>query len=1021
MKKISLKINMIHISLILTVIFIFGCVRSSSSMVADDTVNNGSEISQQEPVDSTVSETGGTSEKVELQRITQLALASSRLKPGQSVKFPTNALASTLSGMGSMIAWGNTGVWDSVDGKAVWIGKRANSAQYRRLEYNEATNTWSESYNLSQELIDYNIGHGYDGNAIDNETGDLYFRLYTGNVYHWDKAVDVWSNIGRYGGRQCCEAVEWWDGRGLVYSDTFGVSLWNGQTWSSIIPSNMVTGIGYHSVGEYQRNAEVYVFGGGNSGSTKVYKLDKNNNLTLLPPAPFSLGNGSTTQGILVADPVSNSLVAMQRQGLAWAELDPINEVWSDLLISSGDSYTPQDGTPNLSHVETVAIPIVDHGVIMFVSQYGGMNNDVWLYKHSPSSASPTVEITSFDLTSAISGEVPFMVGVGLKKGDVPDTPVLDVDSYQVEVKRRWYDGSAKHVVFSGTYTSTANTPTTITVAKEGTATTGLDLTESDIVTAAPKASVSLGSYGTVSLSALLGTPDRIWLQGPEMVEAHYSEVLSGEGFYLTVKYHVRLYRDGAMFVRAIVENGNMNASGSSDDLPIAPAIAIDGEVVFSAPTMIIDKHQRFDAEKWINIQSPETIVSHDTEYLMASGLVPNYWKKGPSDTALDSLIQKYTPLGNADWTAYMPGPSYHKDIGLFPIWDALYLNSYGDARAYRSVITNTRAINSYPIVWSDPATNSPIIISAHPTRTIYGNNGGGSTSWNAEGLTWDIAHQGSAGYLAYLITGDYYFLETMQYQAALNYLFTHSNRGSGLERVIKPVQTRGVAWATRSYGQVAGIAPLDSFTNDMIAMLDFSAAYWRGVIEQPGMNELGYIYMYESYTTPNDSQGTAPWQHHFWIQTNGYVSDLEYSTDMDNFNFVRDHMYKAVVGISGGNGVDNYCYTRAANYTVAVASSKTSNPIEWYDSWGDVWTTTHGSVNNRCGSVLTGGYIGGPAVVESYWGNFLPALSYAVEDGAPGAVDSLARLTSADNWEAFEEGGWENKPQWGIMPRGFE
>jgi hypothetical protein len=954
-----------------------------------------------------------------------IAVKAAQLKVGQSIKFSTNNLISTLNKTGDSLAWGNTGVWDAQRGIATWIGKTANTSRYRRIEYNEKTNSWSESKNLHQELIEAKFGHGYDGNAIDPETGDLYFRLTASNrpvnVYHWKKSTDSWTRIDAPRPAPCCEAIEWWNDRGLVYSDSLGVDLWDGSSWTKLASRGSVKDIGYHSIGEYQPNGDVYVFGGGNAGGgKKLYKLDRENSLTVLPSAPFRLGSGATTQGILVQDPASDKFIAWQRGGPEWAELDPLKESWRNLSVSSGDPNLPQDGTPNLSYPLTIAIPIHQYGVIMFVSQYPGMkSNGVWLYKHSSlQKISTSKPLFSFDLVTKVAGEVPFTAGLSFKNGDVPELPRLDLSRYQIDVKRRWNDGSVKHAIVSGVFNAVAGEPFSIKVFGDGTAPKGVSLTSADILAAAPRASVQLGSYGTVQLSDLLKNPVRTWLTGPEMVEAHYYNTVSVNP-HLTVKFHVRLYRGGEVFIRTIIENGDLNRN-RGEDLFYLPHVAIDGKVIFdnNGQTLEHIEHQRWDVTGWINIRDPDIEIIMDTDYLMASKLVPNYWKKEPSRASLDGLAQSYEPLQNCDWTRKMFAAGYQSQIGLLPLWDALYLNSAGDPSAYRSVIANARAINSYPIVWPDPKLNEPIIISNYPTYTVFGPKGGGATSWNAGGLNWDIAHHGSAGYLAYLLTGDYYFLETLQYQATLCYLFTISTRGGGTERLIKPVQTRGLAWATRTYGQLAGIAPLNSLTNDIIAMLDFSAAHWCEVVEQPGMNQLGYIYTYNpgAYSAPNGGLAVAPWMLNFWIQVNGYISDLEYSAEMTDFNFVRDHMYKGVVGLLGPNGEDYYCYTKAGAYTITVADNITGDPTQWYDSWGDVWTSTTGEPNLNCGTSLSG-YVGA-AAKTTYLGNLLPALAYAVEDGAPGAIEALQRLQSADNWSGIETGGWEDVPIWGIMPR---
>src|SRR6185503_14423583 len=154
-----------------------------------------------------------------------------------------------------------------------------------------------------------------------------------------------------------------------------------------------------------------------------------------------------------------------------------------------------------------------------------------------------------------------------------------------------------------------------------------------------------------------------------------------------------------------------------------------------------------------------------DTGYLKSARLVPNYVAATADAAALNALYQDYMPNQNGNWTVSMGDTGYQDQIGLLPVWDSLYIASGGDQRAYKSVVANAKALNSYPIAWSDSQTKVPVKPSDRPNWSVDGAGAGGSTSRSAGALTWEIAHHGSGGYLAYLITGDYFHLETMANQ----------------------------------------------------------------------------------------------------------------------------------------------------------------------------------------------------------------------------------------------------------------
>ncbi len=635
--------------------------------------------------------------------------------------------------------------------------------------------------------------------------------------------------------------------------------------------------------------------------------------------------------------------------------------------------------------------------------------------------AAPPPPLTaSFQLTSAVGGsEVPFTIGYAFRKGDVPNgtSLTLDAGTAQVIVKRRWNDNSVKHAVISGHVGLAAGVPLAIEVVN-GAGSSSSALTSADIQTAAPSASVQCGSIGTVSLASLLGSPFRTWISGPEMVECHYRGQVGGDAS-LRAWFHVRLYRGGRIWIRAICENGFIDATSNNKNY--VPTVTIGGAIVYNngGSSLTHHGHTRWDAEGWIG-GDPQVTPKHNVAQLIATRLVPNYWKRNPGASALNGLYQNYVPMQRGGWSQDQSGPGFHNDIGLLPLWDALYCAS-GDARAYRSVIANTRALNSYGIVWRDTADNLPTRPSGRPTWSVDGNHQGGSNGWSTGPLNWDMAHHGSGGYVAYLVTGDYYFLETMQHQASLCYLCNDENDGVGTARVFAG-QTRAMGWSLRTTGQLAAIGPSgDTVTSDYATLLANNMTYWNGQRQRAGQNLLGVMYSYELATGGYGPGVLSPWQQNFVVQTHGHLSDLEPLVNMSALNAVRDYFYRWPVGMLGGSGASNYCYTQAGNYTLKVANSQTGDTANYYDSWGTVYEQTFGSQNLSCGTSLQGTSGGDPGEASTgYWGNLMPAIAYAVDHGAVDAAAAWARLSSASNWNVVANSGFGDIPIWGIVPRGF-
>ena len=65
-------------------------------------------------------------------------------------------------------------------------------------------------------------------------------------------------------------------------------------------------------------------------------------------------------------------------------------------------------------------------------------------------------------------------------------------------------------------------------------------------------------------------------------------------------------------------------------------------------------------------------------------------------------------------------------------------------------------------------------------------------------------------------------------------------------------------------------------------------------------------------------------------------------------------------------------------------------------------------------GEPLESGY---PDIATAYWGNLMPAISYAVDHGAPGASQAWTLITSASNFPA-QAIDYNDNPVWGVTPR---
>lgn len=638
----------------------------------------------------------------------------------------------------------------------------------------------------------------------------------------------------------------------------------------------------------------------------------------------------------------------------------------------------------------------------------------------------PGEEITTFTLTSPNTGTHPFMLGHAFAEGDVTSASDIVSDTSGVTLravpKRLWNDGSVKHAVLVGTAAMVAATPLSISL-KTGTEAGGVALTAADIATAAPSASIQIGAVGTVTLGDLLASPFRTWISTTEMVEAHYRSVV-GAHADLVSWWYVRLWSDGTMHVRVAVENGFLNDAASTQTHTVTAIIG--GATVHNA-SVAHYAHTRYDVDGWIG-GDPDVTPAHSVQYLVDTKLVSNYWKRSPSAGTLNGLEQTYTPMQLSPHPVDGGAGGFSEHIGPMPNWDALYVTT-ADSRAHAAVIAASRALTTYAIARRSAATNriaKPSDASTYSLADFSIINTAGRLEFN---------HLQNTGFLAYLITGEYFHYETMAHLTAMVH-FVHTNgNGSGTNRILL-LETRGTGENLRQLGHFAAIAPREgadaadlAIVTEYQTLLANNAAYWADRTQDVGMNPLGTLYQYVLGAW--DTTGTvAVWMQQYWVGAMGQVSNMAPLADMTDWNAARDWMYRWPVGLAGTVGATNFCYTRAGSeYGVEVNNDNDTDPTTFYGDWGEVWTNTFGSANTSCpdGGTLQGTGSSAPniAATNHRWSVFLQAIAYAVEHNATGADAAWARFIGASNFSAIETGSaapdnFNDTPVWGIVPRGF-
>lgn len=649
-----------------------------------------------------------------------------------------------------------------------------------------------------------------------------------------------------------------------------------------------------------------------------------------------------------------------------------------------------------------------------------------------------------FTLSSPASSTfAPFCLGYPFRKGDVPASLALvsDIASLQVTPKNRWPDGSLKFAVIAGTVALTADTPLTVSLSTDTAATTTPVLTTSHLRATGITASVSCGAFGTAAWAATdWDAPFHAWISGPQMSSWIYRKTV-GTDAHMVAWLEVRLFAGGAVEVLPWLENGFLRVPGPTSKAATF-GFTLGNTQRFSA-AINLPNHCRIPLvagatlSHWLGAD-PQVTIKHDTAYLQATALVPAYRATVSADSkAIKALVTTYTPLQVGNHSPAMGSGGYHGSIGLLPVWDVLYLTS-ASQKTYASMIVNAYGAGRYGIHFRDETTQRPMRFSSYPDLVVGGGSAissSGASSANsytpaATGTlpaTWASSHHPSLGFMAYLATARWYFMEEVQFVATLNYLKnadTARLKAQGIfQSAVGANTTRGAAWAIRSLAQAACVTPDNdtALRNEFLASLKANVDWnYARYVAQPN-NPFGWVAPYSDYTGVGDGvYFEATWMQDFYTAAFGYVKAMELDISAGSSQrLTKFFAWKAqsIVGRLGGAKPADYLYADAAPYTIAVAPTDTPNFVTgvgpWHASWGAIYEDTMKAPNPGVAPGLRGGHF---PDATSYWGNLQPAIAYAVQHQIPGAAEAYQRMTSAANWHRLTS-AFNANPAWSVRP----
>jgi hypothetical protein len=626
--------------------------------------------------------------------------------------------------------------------------------------------------------------------------------------------------------------------------------------------------------------------------------------------------------------------------------------------------------------------------------------------------------------------------------GRLPDGRTVPL---QVDVKATHADGSVRHAVISAVLPDAGKGGSQALALvkgkdKAGAAKPGAPASAQALLDAGFTATASAtigGQAWSASADKLLRQKPGVWLDGPLVTEWLVSAPLrndkGAEHPRLSARFAVRWYRAlGKARVDVTLENAWAFQQAPRNETYDA-RVLVGGQEAYAKPGLVHFNQARWRKTFWWG-EVPAVHVRHDSAYLIASRALPNYDRSvHASGRALADLQAawngpKTEPMGIGLAMAAMPTTGGRDDIGLLPGWAALYLLSM-DRRAKEATLGTADLAGSWSMHYRNRATGRPVSLLDFPYMTIVGQLSDTVNPRTRKSEAFppcpkdacktpyvhDISHQPSFAYLPYLVTGDFYYLEELEFWAMYDVFNSNPSYRQNIKGLLNPEQVRGQAWGLRTLGEAAYIVPDDDPLKSHFRRILKNNMDWYNATytDNRDANQLGFISIGYAFPYKNGT-AMAPWQDDFFTAAIGHLVDLgtEGAARLLAWKIRFPILRMTAPGA---------CWTGATVYELTVRDTATS-PI--YTTMAQAYKASHSPAVSAlpCDSAelaqaikaKPGEMTGYASSATGYPANLQPALAYAADAGGKAGQEAwrkfMARSVKPD---------YSASPQFAIVPRG--
>lgn len=646
-----------------------------------------------------------------------------------------------------------------------------------------------------------------------------------------------------------------------------------------------------------------------------------------------------------------------------------------------------------------------------------------------PAFTNPTVELgkvvanISVVSTSQINQtNVPFSCGHVFKQGQL--APLDTLVGLQMNVKATHKDGSVRHAIISGVVASlvagaSVDIPLVRAISKPQTNPSPVPTVPAKItITVAGVTYTATETNDTTHFSGFLAV-DQLSSNVP------FKDVNGVAHTDLTAQFSHRAYANSpSERIDFTVEH--TKAYTATSDITYDVQITVGTEVKYSKLGLVHTPCARWRKVFWSGV-APSVHVKHDTKYLIDSKALPNWdYSLTISETALAGYVDilrvnSFEPMASGCWQYAMATTGGRPDIGLAPsIYVAAVLSM--DKRAKDCMLAQADAAASWMSHRRDDT--GRILDVVHYSRaTILGTIGDSRNpltglyeklpDWKTSSqMSHDSSHQPAVAYIPYLLTGDYYYLEELQFWCNYNTYVSNPYYRSFEKGLVAPDQTRGQGWSIRTLAEAEYITPDNHPSKPIyVHLMNSNMEFYRAQFTDGSNNELGAVTCGTCIEYPINgvpAVGLAPWMDDFFTQAVGHAAEL------GNAEAARLLKWKAKfqIGRMVGKG---YPYVYAAAYSLRVRDTATVVDSTGKTMQAPYYTTLEQCLKGSLGpdSVTPTDMLGYPESTEGFPSNLQPALAMAVDSGYEGGQAAWTLFSNRKT-----KPNYSLSPQFAIVPR---